>query len=126
MNKIIPVCIFLSFLVGYLEWGGGNSGFIFQLEYDAFTKDFHESSFLHPFILLPLIGQVFLLISVFISNRKLVLAGILLLSVLMLMILLVGLLSLNVKIILSTLPFLALSAYYIYISRKKKRVRLDM
>jgi hypothetical protein len=113
MKRFLPLCIFLSFLIGYLEWGGGNSGFIFQLEYDAFTKDFHQGAFLHPFILLPLIGQVLLLVSLFVQNRKLIIAGIIFLSVLMLMILLVGVLSLNLKIIASTLPFLTLSVFFL-------------
>jgi len=114
MKRLLPLFIFLSTFLCYLEWGGGNSGFLFQLESDLFFKSTEASSFVHPLILLPLVGQVLILISVFLPNKKLTLAGILLLAVLVLMILFVGILSMNLKIILSTLPFVTLSAYFIF------------
>lgn len=126
MKRFLPLFIFLSTFLCYLEWGGGNSGFLVQLEYDLFFKTSQPNSFLHPLILLPLAGQILLLLSVLLPNRKLTLSGIVLLSLLVLMILVVGLLSMNLKIILSTLPFLALSIFYILKYRKERKVRLDM
>jgi hypothetical protein len=118
MNRWLPFLILLAFLVCYLEWSGGNSGFIFKMEYDLFSKDFKPANFFHPMILLPLAGQLCLLFSLFYQNRKLIIAAIILLSVLVLMIFLVGILSLNFKIIASTLPFLGLAIYYLFRSRK--------
>ena len=118
MNKFLSLLILLSSLIGYLEWGGGNSGYLFSLEYDLIRKGMSSNELMHPFILLPLVGQILLLVSMFYPKRALVITGILLLSVIMLMILLVGLLSMNFKIILSALPFLVLSVYYIISSRK--------
>jgi hypothetical protein len=125
-QRILPIAIFLAFLFCYLEWAGGNSGFIFQLEYDAFSRGMDKSSFMHPLIILPLVGQIMLFISIILLKRKAILVGILLLSVLVVVIFLVGLLAFNLKIILSALPFLVLSALYISRYRKEKRVRLDM
>lgn len=124
MNKFLPLLILLSSLIGYLEWGGGNSGYLFNLEYDLIRKGMSRSELMHPFILLPLVGQIVLLVSLFYPKRAWVITGILLLSVIMLMILLVGFLSMNYKIILSAIPFLVLSVYYIISSRKDAMVRL--
>ena len=124
MNKLLPLLILLASLIGYLEWGGGNSGYLFSLESDLIRKGMNSSELLHPFILLPLCGQLCLLISLFYPKRTLVIMGIVLLSVIMLMILLVGILSMNFKIILSALPFLVLSVYYIISSRKAAKTQL--
>jgi hypothetical protein len=121
MRRYLPILILLAFLVVYLEWSGGNSGFIFQLEYEVFTKDFSLHTIFHPLILFPLVGQLVLLISLFFKkSRRLVITSILLLSILVLMVLLVGILSLHWKIILSTLPYLGLSVYYVLSGWKKK------
>jgi|WetSurMetagenome_2_1015567.scaffolds.fasta_scaffold237993_2 hypothetical protein len=120
MKKLLPFFIFLSFLICYLEWAGGNSGFIAQLEYDLFRQGIHKNSFFHPLILLPLVGQILLLVFLFLPNRRFTIASILLLSVLVVMIFIVGVLAMNFKIILSTLPFIVLSILYIFWSKEKK------
>jgi len=125
-QRLLPILIFISFFFCYLEWAGGNSGFIVQLEYDAFSRGMDKSSFIHPLIILPLVGQIMLFISIILLKRKAILVGIVLLSVLVVVIFLVGLLAFNLKIILSALPFLVLSTLYISRYRKEKRVRLDM
>ena len=118
-SKIINLGLFLSFLICYLEWAGGNSGFIFQLEYSVFALNANQNTFTHPLILIPLIGQLLLLISVFYPNKKLTLLGIILLSVLVLIILLVGILSLNIKIIASSLPFIAIATFFLVNYKKE-------
>jgi len=110
--RLINLGLFITFLICYLEWAGGNSGFVFEMEYTIFTKEDKANSFTHPFILIPLCGQIMLLIAIFIPNKKLTLAALALLSLLVLMILLVGILSLNIKVIASTLPFLAIAIYF--------------
>lgn len=118
--RLINLGLFITFLICYLEWAGGNSGFVFQLELTIFSKDDKSNSFTHPFVLIPLSGQILLFITIFFPNKKLTLAATILLSVLVLMILLVGILSFNIKIIASTLPFLAIAIYFIARFKKQK------
>ncbi|HLF64674.1 MAG TPA: hypothetical protein VI603_13010 [Saprospiraceae bacterium] len=121
MQRLIHLGLLITFLLCYLEWGQDNSGFLFQLEYSVISAGNKSlSSIVHPLILLPFAGQVILLIAVFLRNpnRRLVNVSILLLSVLVLVILLVGILVFELKIILSTLPFLMLSVYYIFFYKK--------
>ena len=109
MNRLrfLLAGLFLSFLICYLEWAGNNSGFIFQLEYQIFEKAFNGSSILHPLIIIPFIGQMIILVSIFLPkpNKKLILFGTISLGILVLMILLVGILSTNIRIVLMTIPF---------------------
>jgi hypothetical protein len=126
LERLISIGLFLSFLLCYLEWGGDNSGFLFQLEYQVFIKQTNLlSSITHPLIFLPLSGQLLLLLNTFqkYPKRKLVLIGMLLLAVLVLMILLVGLLAFNYKTIISTLPFLGISMVFIFSKRKTVKVQ---
>lgn len=105
--RLLLTGLFLSFLICYLEWGGNNSGFVFQLEYEVFVQGVKGSSILHPFIIIPFIGQIIILVSIFHPkpNKKLILFGIISLGILVLMILLVGILSTNIRIVILTLPF---------------------
>ena len=120
--RLLKLAILLSFLICYLEWGTDKSGFIFQFEYEIIAENKLTDSITHPFIFLPLLGQLLLIISVIVKNphRRLTALGIVMLSLLVLMILLVGILSLNFKIIASTVPFLAASIYYFKTARKIK------
>jgi heme A synthase len=122
MQRIISIGLFLTVLICYLEWAGGNSGFLFQMEYGIFLSDNNKDSFMHPLVFIPLFGQLLILISIFKPNPKLILTGIILLSILVLMILLVGILSLNLKIILSTLSFIGISVFFIFNYKKYKQV----
>ncbi|MBK8686745.1 MAG: hypothetical protein IPN26_18145 [Bacteroidetes bacterium] len=105
---------------------GQKSTFIsFQAEADILSKIFdHPKDFIHPFILLPLFGQCCLIISLFWKRhtQKLQVIGILSLSLIMLMVLLIGFLTLNIKMILSSLPFVGLAIWHLrqlYMNRKK-------
>lgn len=121
MRKYFPFLILLAFLIIYLEWPGDNSGFIFQMEYDLFTRDLSWHTMLHPMIVVPLAGQLLLIGSIFYPNRRLIITSILLLGFLAILILLVGILALNWKIVLSTLPFVGMSAFFIIRGWKKKK-----
>lgn len=103
-----------------MEWGGGNSAFLFQAEYMLFTEKMNATSFSHPLVLLPFAGQVLLLVSYYFPNagRKLAITGIILLGLLVMMILIAGLLSKNIGSTLSTLPFIGLSLFYIFAWKK--------
>jgi hypothetical protein len=113
--RLINVALLITSLMCYLEWGGGNSGFLFQLEFELFRKADLAHSFTHVMVLAPLAGQLILLVSVFqkTPGRRLTAIGIGLLSVLVLMIFLIGILGLNYKIFLSTLPFIGSATLYI-------------
>lgn len=107
--KILNLSLILTSFLGYLEWGGNNTSFLIESEIEVITKSFSNiSAIIHPFILLPLIGQIMLLFTLFQSNpsKKLTYAGIICLSVLLVFMSVIGVFSLNYKIFLSTIPFL--------------------
>jgi cobalamin biosynthesis protein CobD/CbiB len=122
-NKILIVGLLLTSLIGYLEWGKDHSMFLFQVEWDIFSKLINNpSSMIHPLVLLPLTGQLLLAITLFQQQPKklLLLVGMACIGILLAFMLLVGLLSLNIKIILCTLPFLIMVVVTILHNRKRK------
>ena len=107
-SKWLNLSLIISSLFGYLEWGHGNKMFLFQGEYDIFIKLFREpGSVLHPFVLVPLLGQLFLLVTLFQKqpNRILTYLGIGCIGLLVGFMLVIGILSDNIKIAMSTMPF---------------------
>ena len=115
-QKLLLIALIISSLVGYLEWNGGNNTFLFEAEYLVFSKLFSDPiSVLHPFTIIPLAGQILLLISIFLKNpsKKLVITAIASIGLLFVVILLVGILSKNYKILLSVVPFLIFSFFTI-------------
>ncbi|NUO03571.1 MAG: hypothetical protein HUU01_23400, partial [Saprospiraceae bacterium] len=99
-----------------LAWGGDNSAFIFEAEYQIlFGKGDTADSFAHPMVLLPFVGQLLMLIALFQKkpDKRLVLSGIALMSLLFLLLFAIGLMGGGYKITLSTLPFIGFSAWYI-------------
>lgn len=109
MKRVINICLILTFLIGYLEWGKGDHIFLFQAEAEIFLKMKSDPlSVLHPFIIIPFCGQVMLLFTAFQQNpgRFLTFAGLACLSLFILFLFFIGIASLNLKILLSTLPFI--------------------
>jgi len=121
--KILNSLLLITSLIGYLEWGGNQHLFLFQAEIDILTKIITEpKSVLHPFVLLPMIGQVILLISLFqkTPHKALTFTGIGTLGILLAFMFLIGIISLNFKILFSTLPFLVIAIYtVIYFNSNK-------
>ena len=116
MKKLLNSLLLLSSFFGYLEWPPDNHGFIFQLEAEILQLvKTNASSMAHPFIILPFIGQVLLLISLFQSspNRWLTLTGMLCTGLLMILLFVIGLLSAHVGIIASTLPYILISFFVV-------------
>ena len=108
-SKILNIGLILTSFVGYLEWGGNNKMFLVQGEIEVISKLLTDpGSALHPFTLLPLVGQVLLVITLFQKSpsRLLTYLGLAGISVLLLFMLVIGLLSLHIKTALSTLPFI--------------------
>ena len=122
LKKII-LGLLLSSFIGYLEWGK-MSAFIGEVEYDLlFRTPKSAGTFLHPFVLLPLLGQITLWVLLFVPKPKfwLVVTAASGMVLLFLLIFLVGILSLNIKIIVSALPFLG---FYFYLIIKRKKIYL--
>ncbi|HOZ51887.1 MAG TPA: hypothetical protein PLU17_08525 [Chitinophagaceae bacterium] len=118
--RILNLMILLSSFFGYLEWGKNQKLFLFQAEYDVFKKIFSDlNSVLHPLIILPLIAQLILLVTLFqkYPSIKLIWIGIIGLAILFLFMFFVGCISMNLKIVLSTLPFIILSLIFIFRKR---------
>ncbi|HRG58810.1 MAG TPA: hypothetical protein PK323_07600 [Bacteroidia bacterium] len=123
-NKILYALLVLSSLFGYLSWGTNQSSFLYQIEWETIKKLFiHTSSIIHPLTIIPLIGQLMLLGNLFQkkTSNKLGLIGISCLGVLFVFMLLVGMLSKQVSIVFSCLPFLLLSIYTMYEMSKTKK-----
>jgi hypothetical protein len=96
------------------------------MEYEILAKLFSNPlSVLHPFTTIPLIGQVLLLISLLQKqpNNLLMKLGISSLLFLIGFIFIVGLLSLQLTIIISTVPFISLAILsFLEIKRNSKPV----
>lgn len=110
-QKLLTLGLLFTSLIGYLEWGGGNKQFLFQSEYEIISKLMNNpASVMHPFVVLPLIGQVLLLITLFQSkaNKLLLYGGIACVGLLVAFMFIIGLISLNTKILLFSLPFLVM------------------
>lgn len=115
MKKLINALLILTSLVGYLEWGEGNQSFFFQVEYDLlFGSIGTADSFSHPLIFIPLIGQLLLLITLFqkTPNNWMSVIGLICLSLIMYFLLFVGVLSSNMHIVLSAVPFTLVSFWF--------------
>ena len=122
-SKILNLLLIVTSLFGYLEWGGNNSILLFQAEADIISKlSTDPTSVIHPFILLPLVGQILLLVSVFQNkpSHLLTYIGMACLALLLGFMFVIGILGLNYKIIFSTLPFLVVAGTAIFHYRKIK------
>jgi hypothetical protein len=113
-EKMLSVLLILTSLLGYLQWGNNQHLFLLQAEGEILIKLWTEpKSVLHPLILLPMLGQILLTISVFqrTPSRIFIYLGIASLSILLGFMFFIGVMSFNIKILASSLPFLALSGY---------------
>ena len=113
--NIIVLLLFLTSFIGYLEWGERKE-FIFQMEFDILQKlVVNPMSIIHPLVVLPLIGQIILLLALFKTNthKYLVLTGIFGIFLLFAMIFIVGVLSMKFKIMFSVVPFFILALIWL-------------
>lgn len=120
---LIYLGICLAFLWGYTEWGTDQHSFIWQMVIQIFQQDGLLKTLSHPLILAGLGGLLLLLSAVIFrpSRPFLPLSGIILLGLVMLVFTIVGMITGNLKIMASTLPFWMLSViYFIKIYRNKK------
>ena len=121
-RKILNLLLIITSLFGYLEWGTENKMFLFQGEWEVLVKLFQDPvAAAHPFTLMPLFGQILLLITLFQKEpgKILTFIGLACLSLLLLFMFLIGILSLNFKILLSTIPFIITGVLVMIDSRRK-------
>lgn len=107
-SKILNFFLILTSLVGYLEWGKNSHSFLFDVEVVFFSKVFtNPYDVIHPLTILPLVGQILLFSTLFQKspNKKVTFGGIFCLGLLLAFMFLIGLLSFNYKIMISTIPF---------------------
>lgn len=123
--RIINIALLVAFSICYLEWGKNMSTFVFQVEYDVLFRNTKDAeTFGHPVILSALLGQLLLVFSAIHRIKWVNHLGVIFLSLIVFIFLLSGVLSLNLKIIASVLPFLVLAiTYFVHSKRihKKKR-----
>lgn len=120
-RKAYNLGLLLTSLIGYLEWGGNNSAFLFQAESEILLKLFTEpGSVVHPFTLLPMAGQLILVVTLLLKEptKVLTFVGIACIGLLLWFMFLIGLLTISVKVLLSSLPFLVLSYFTVRLYRK--------
>ncbi len=123
-NKILSLLLIITSLFGFLQWGGGNSLFLFQAEAQLLSKLIVDPvSVVHPFTLLPLAGQILLLITLFQQkpNKIVTFVGMAGLSILLVFMFIIGLMSINLKIVFSTLPFLLTAIITLRYYRKENK-----
>lgn len=107
-GKVYPLLLLATSLAGYLEWGGGHHAFLFEAEAEILAKLFTAPrAVLHPFVLLPLGGQLLLLVTLLQKKpwKTGIYLGIGCIGLLFGLMLGIGLMGLNLKIAASTLPF---------------------
>jgi hypothetical protein len=107
-KKVLNVLLIASSLLGYLEWGTDSHTFLFQAEAEVIGKLLTEPlAAVHPLTILPMLGQIALLVTLFqqIPNRILTWFGLGSIGLLLVIILLSGLLGKHAFVALSTAPF---------------------
>jgi hypothetical protein len=113
-NKIKILFLIITSLFVYLSWGKESAAFLFQMEYEIITKLFtNPTSALHPFTVIPMLGQLLLLITLLQKTPTTILlkTGIGCLLFLIGFVFIIGLLSLRLPIIISTIPFITLAFF---------------
>jgi hypothetical protein len=111
--KVLNLSVVLASLVGYLEWGGGHSVFLFQAEADLFAKALGDpAAVMHPFTVLPVLGQLLLVFTLFqkTPGKAVTYAGIGGVGLLLVLMFVIGVIDTNVRVLLSTVPFLVMAA----------------
>lgn len=121
-TKILNAFVLVSSLFGYLEWGKNNHSFLYEGELEVLSKLFMDPlAAAHPFTLIPLLGQILLLITLFqpSPNKYLTYGGIACLALLLGLMTFIGIIDTNLKILLSTLPFIFSSFLAIWTMRSQ-------
>ena len=98
--------------------------FLFEVEYQLlFVKAPDKQAFMHPFVLVPIVGQLLLLFTLFqkVPGRWVSMGGLLCLSLIMVLIFIIGIMGMNIRILLSAVPFIVTGIWVIWYNRKARR-----
>lgn len=126
-KHLLNLLLVITSLLGYLEWGKDERIFLLEGEILIISKLFTDfTSVIHPFILLPMAGQILLIVTLFQKSpsRLFTYLGLGSIGILLFFMFLIGLLSLNYKIFLSTIPFLVTGFFVIMKNRKQKTEKI--
>ncbi len=121
--KLFNVLLIITSLLGFLKWGHDHQMFLFQIEAEIFSKILKDPlSVAHPFVLLPAIGQILLLVTLIQKqpSKTFTYIGIGGIGILMLLIFLIGCLTADGMILFSSVPFLTVAYFTIQYHRKSK------
>ena len=114
--KLLNLGLVLTSLIGYLKWGGNNTAFLAEAEAEVLKRLLTEpTAVLHPFTVLPLLGQIFLLFTLFQRrpSRLLSLIGLICIGMLLVLMFLIGIFAPDIAILLSAVTFLLFAAFVI-------------
>lgn len=120
-TKIYSFVLILSSLIGYLEWGTGQHAFLWEAEWEVLQNLINGTkSVIHPFTIIPLMGQILLMVTLFQKqpSRIITYIGIACIGLLLLLMAFIGVISLSWKIFFSVVPFITLSILTIRHHRK--------
>jgi hypothetical protein len=123
-KKLINLSLILTSLIGYLEWGRGQSVLLLQAEAEMFSRALTDpAEVIHPLTLLPVLGQLALIFTLFqkAPGKALTYAGIAGIGILFALMFFIGVIDLNVRILASTLPFLIFAVLAIRQHRASRR-----
>lgn len=107
-HNYLNVLLLVASLFGYLQWGENEAAFLWKMELDVFSNLY---AIANPLVFIPIAGQLFLLWSVFSKspNKYPTYVGIGSIGLLFLFIFFAGIMAQKFWIVVSTLPFFALS-----------------
>ena len=123
-SKVLNFLLVISSLCGYLEWGGNQHIFLFKAEAKIIATLFtNPVAALHPFTIFPILAQILLLNTLFQKSPSKILTyiGIAGLALLLGFMFIVGIISLNYKIVISTIPFIFISILAIKHNKMQKK-----
>ncbi|MBS1508003.1 MAG: hypothetical protein JSS79_15285 [Bacteroidetes bacterium] len=122
MKKLLNAGLLITSLFGYLAWGKEQHAFLFQAEAEVLAKAVVDPmAVMHPFVVLPLLGQLILVVTLFQKepSRWLSFLGMGCIGVIMAMLLLIGVMGMKVGIALSTVPFLVVGFFVVKANRRR-------
>lgn len=122
-TKLLNLGLILASFIVYFEWGGDNRNILLGMELEIFSKFIDDPlSVLHPFIVIPFIGQLLLVITLFQKKpgRMLSLVGLVAISFLLTFVFFISVIDLNIRILCSILPFIILGVLTVQHHRVKK------
>ena len=123
--KLLNLGLIITSLFGYLEWGQEQAKFLFEIEWEILRELWRDPiSVLHPLTILPMVGQLLLIISLLKRNtsKALIYIGMTCIGILILLICFIGIINGNYKILLSSLPFLICAMATVVYLRKRENL----